>query len=111
MRLTIGVVAGAIIATGSRLGYLGYLRDDISAVHDRVTTGSKIAQTRCGPIEYAVVRQRSAGAHRARRVRDVVREPMLALLLGGGVIYLALGDVRSPRRRPRPVRSHGEGIS
>jgi Ca2+-transporting ATPase len=29
-----------------------------------------------------------------RIVRDVVREPMLALLLGGGVIYLALGDVK-----------------
>ena len=29
-----------------------------------------------------------------RIVLDVVREPMLALLLGGGVIYLALGDLR-----------------
>src|SRR5471030_1976008 len=29
-----------------------------------------------------------------RIILEVVREPMLALLLGGGVVYLALGDVR-----------------
>jgi Ca2+-transporting ATPase len=29
-----------------------------------------------------------------RIVLEVVREPMLALLLGGGVIYLALGDLK-----------------
>src|SRR5580765_3389560 len=29
-----------------------------------------------------------------RIVLEVLREPMLALLLGGGVIYLALGDVQ-----------------
>src|SRR5690348_9210126 len=29
-----------------------------------------------------------------RIVLEVLREPMLALLLGGGVIYLALGDLR-----------------
>jgi Ca2+-transporting ATPase len=29
-----------------------------------------------------------------RIVTEVVREPMLALLLGGGVVYLALGDVK-----------------
>jgi len=29
-----------------------------------------------------------------RIVLEVVREPMLTLLLGGGAIYLALGDVK-----------------
>src|SRR5450755_4262727 len=29
-----------------------------------------------------------------RIVLEVLREPMLALLIGGGVIYLALGDVK-----------------
>ena len=29
-----------------------------------------------------------------RIILDVVREPMLALLLGGGAIYLALGDLK-----------------
>src|SRR4029079_3596920 len=31
--------------------------------------------------------------HPATILLEVVREPMLALLLGGGVIYLALGDL------------------
>ena len=29
-----------------------------------------------------------------RIIREVLREPMLALLLGGGAIYLALGDLK-----------------
>jgi Ca2+-transporting ATPase len=29
-----------------------------------------------------------------RIILEVLREPMLALLIGGGVIYLALGDVK-----------------
>lgn len=29
-----------------------------------------------------------------RIVTEVLREPMLALLLGGGVIFLALGDLK-----------------
>ncbi len=35
------------------------------------------------------------GAQRTpfRIILEVMREPMLALLLGGGVIYLALGDL------------------
>jgi Ca2+-transporting ATPase len=31
-----------------------------------------------------------------RIVLEVLREPMLALLLGGGAIYLALGDLKRP---------------
>ena len=33
------------------------------------------------------------GATPLRIILEVVREPMLALSLGGGVIYLALGDL------------------
>ena len=36
-----------------------------------------------------------------RIILEVLREPMLALLLGGGVIYLALGD---PQRCADPAR-------
>lgn len=32
-------------------------------------------------------------------VLEVVREPMLALLLGGGVVYMALGDLKEADRK------------
>ena len=43
-----------------------------------------------------------------RIVFEVLREPMFALLLGGGVIYLVLGDWRRPHpsRVRRPVGRH-----
>ena len=47
------MAAGTIVATVAGIGYLAYARD-MSAAYDRVTTGSRIAQTGCGPIEYAV---------------------------------------------------------
>ena len=42
-----------------------------------------------------------------RIVLEVLREPMLALLLGGGAIYLALGDLKeaSSCSPSRPCRS------
>ncbi len=43
-----------------------------------------------GPNELPKHNQRTA----FRIILDVIREPMLALLLGGGVVYLALGDVK-----------------
>jgi Ca2+-transporting ATPase len=43
-----------------------------------------------GPNELPKHDQRTA----FRIILDVVREPMLALLIGGGVVYLALGDVK-----------------
>lgn len=42
-----------------------------------------------GPNELPPAKRRTA----FRIVLDVLREPMLALLIGGGVVYLALGDV------------------
>ena len=41
-----------------------------------------------GPNELPRQQRRTA----FRIVRDVLKEPMLALLLGGGVVYLLLGD-------------------
>ena len=43
-----------------------------------------------GPNELPKHNQRTA----FRIILDVIREPMLALLIGGGVVYLALGDVK-----------------
>jgi P-type Ca2+ transporter type 2C len=43
-----------------------------------------------GPNELPKHNQRTA----LRIVLEVLREPMLALLIGGGVVYLALGDVK-----------------
>src|SRR5450432_1362301 len=43
-----------------------------------------------GPNELPKHNRRTA----FRIVLDVLREPMLALLVGGGVVYLALGDVK-----------------
>ncbi len=55
--------------------------------------GDAEAKTRLateGPNELPQANRRTVW----RIVRDVLREPMLALLLGGGVVYLALGDVK-----------------
>jgi Ca2+-transporting ATPase len=55
--------------------------------------GDAEAETRLateGPNELPQANRRTVW----RIVRDVLREPMLALLLGGGVVYLALGDVK-----------------
>lgn len=52
-----------------------------------------VAKTRLlddGPNELPKHNQRTA----FRIILDVIREPMLALLIGGGVVYLALGDVK-----------------
>jgi pimeloyl-ACP methyl ester carboxylesterase len=46
------MVVVAIVTLGS-LAYLTFLRD-IAIAHERVSTGSKIAATACGSIEYAV---------------------------------------------------------
>jgi P-type Ca2+ transporter type 2C len=53
------------------------------------------------PASFAPIRGLSEADVQARRtplriVLEVLREPMLALLLGGGAIYLALGDLKRP---------------
>jgi pimeloyl-ACP methyl ester carboxylesterase len=52
--IAISVVVGALLA----LAYARY-RPDIDRAHARIETGSRIATTRCGPIEYAEVGQGS----------------------------------------------------
>jgi pimeloyl-ACP methyl ester carboxylesterase len=47
-------VAAVLIAALLALTHASYRRD-IGRAYDRIATGSQIAQTRCGPIEYAVV--------------------------------------------------------
>ena len=42
-----------------------------------------------------------------RIVLEVLREPMLALLLGGGAIYLVLGDLKEAHH-PARLRDHVE---
>jgi len=48
-----------------------------------------------GPNELPGREQRST----VRIVVEVLREPMLAMLVGGGVIYLLLGDAKEPLGR------------
>jgi 2-hydroxy-6-oxonona-2,4-dienedioate hydrolase len=53
LRNTALVVLGAVVAG---LGVVTYFyQRDIQQARDRIASGSQIAQTRCGPIEYAVV--------------------------------------------------------
>jgi pimeloyl-ACP methyl ester carboxylesterase len=53
IRNTALVVLGAVVAG---LGVVTYFyQRDIQQAHDRIASGSQIAQTPCGPIEYAVV--------------------------------------------------------
>jgi pimeloyl-ACP methyl ester carboxylesterase len=47
------ILAALVIAALVVLTYSSYRRD-IGRAYDRIATGSQIAQTRCGPIEYAV---------------------------------------------------------
>ena len=47
------ILAALLIAALLALTYASYRRD-IGRAYDRIATGSQIAQTRCGPIEYAV---------------------------------------------------------
>lgn len=45
----------AILATGLITWIAASYRADIAAARARIATGSEIAQTPCGPIEYAAV--------------------------------------------------------
>ena len=45
---------GAIAATMAAIVYVKY-RHDLDAARERVAAGSEVVETRCGPIEYAVV--------------------------------------------------------
>lgn len=47
------IVAGILVAGAFGLAWVSYQRD-IHAARVRVSTGSQVAQTPCGPIEYAV---------------------------------------------------------
>jgi 2-hydroxy-6-oxonona-2,4-dienedioate hydrolase len=51
---TAAIVAGILVAAAFGLAWVSYQRD-IHAARVRVSTGSQVAQTPCGPIEYAVV--------------------------------------------------------
>ncbi|HUQ24980.1 MAG TPA: alpha/beta hydrolase [Burkholderiales bacterium] len=44
----------AVLAATATLGYAKY-RSDLAAARQRIATGSDVAQTPCGPIEYAVL--------------------------------------------------------
>jgi pimeloyl-ACP methyl ester carboxylesterase len=46
------MLAGVVVAGFALLTYRIYRRD-IHRAYERITTGSRIAETRCGPIEYA----------------------------------------------------------
>ena len=55
-RLLLALLGAAVLAIGAvlALAYPQY-RDDIEAARSRVARGSEIAQTACGPIEYAAM--------------------------------------------------------
>lgn len=52
LRRTILLLAALLVAGLLALAYAAYSRD-IRLAHERVSTGSRIVQTACGPIEYA----------------------------------------------------------
>jgi pimeloyl-ACP methyl ester carboxylesterase len=52
-RRPLALAASAAAGAGAAWLYCRYRRD-IAAAHARVAAGSRVAQTRCGPIEYAV---------------------------------------------------------
>lgn len=48
------IVAALLAALGAAAGWLGYrYQHDLERAHARIATGSQIAATACGPIEYA----------------------------------------------------------
>src|SRR4030067_2562040 len=53
LRNTALVVLGAVVAGLGAVTY--FYQRDIQQAHDRIASGSQIAQTPCGPIEYAVL--------------------------------------------------------
>ena len=49
------VLAGlTLLATGAAFTYAGYYTD-LDAARQRIATGSEVADTRCGPVEYAML--------------------------------------------------------
>ena len=44
----------AVVFVGVGLPTYAVYRRDVGRAYDRVATGSQIAETQCGPIEYAV---------------------------------------------------------
>jgi P-type Ca2+ transporter type 2C len=62
----------------------------IAALHGLSEAQAKTRLAAEGPNELAHVNRRTVPTI----VLEVLREPMLALLVGGGVVYLALGDVK-----------------
>jgi pimeloyl-ACP methyl ester carboxylesterase len=52
-RRTALILTAFLIAGAFALTYASYRRD-ITRAYERISTGSQIAQTRCGPIEYAI---------------------------------------------------------
>ncbi len=79
-------------------------RDETYRLHRRDTATGSVTQALHGlTAQVAQARQRAEGFNELpqsnrrtpfRIVVEVLREPMLALLLGGGLIYLALGDAK-----------------
>jgi 2-hydroxy-6-oxonona-2,4-dienedioate hydrolase len=48
-----GIVTFVVVVAGIAVSYVAY-RDDIDQAFRRISTGSQIVQTACGPIEYAI---------------------------------------------------------
>ena len=53
VRRAVSILAGLLVVGLSGLAYISYRRD-IHQARQRVSTGSQIVQTPCGPIEYAL---------------------------------------------------------
>ena len=53
LRKVIVLAALTVLLTGAAFTYAGYY-SDLDAARQRIATGSEIADTRCGPIEYAM---------------------------------------------------------
>src|SRR6516164_7770018 len=69
------------------------MKTDDSSATDLIGLSESVAQARLaaeGPNELPLADRRTP----LRIVLEVLREPMFALLLGGGAIYLLLGDIK-----------------
>ena len=73
---------GAVAALGAGLSAYGAYRRDIRAARARTESGSLLAQTRCGPIEYAI-----AGDGPPARIQFAIAYDSLRyrIVLSGGV--------------------------
>ena len=54
LRKTIVLAVLALLLTGAAFTYAGY-QSDVDAARQRISVGSEVADTRCGPVEYAMI--------------------------------------------------------